>query len=442
MDELLSSPQPRARATAEEVAAAQRAAGGTAPAVQVSDALRNRDWGALAGRPAAQARQPLLPIGCAPSMSAVLSQACAWPPECRRMTPAIVMCARSRASSAHANMEVACLRALPNTPPLPPPTQVASEAEGAAEPLAQFWERAGGVWHSAATAAHAPGGRTIALVAHSAIVSAMLCRCLGLGPERLSLFRSAPGRSAPPLSTACARTRLLKHAQARRALALACLSSGLRPFTLGCALSRMHRLPAASLEPSVAGGRGSVTVIEFPDVAAAAGAAGIDAPEAAALSAGVVRCANYTAHLGARLLGGHACPAPPAPRRLLCTGPAPRRACIPTGPAPRRLLCTPWWCIVYASACLLSLRRGSSEAERETGMTLPGDPFCALCRRQPSCRRSLSGPCGSQSCLVTCSGQRVGPLNTLTDGCWAGQWAVPITGADADYAVCGLDGCF
>lgn len=204
----------------------------------------------------------------------------------------------------------------------------------------------------------------------------------------------------------------------------------------------MHRLPAASLEPSVAGGRGSVTVIEFPDVAAAAGAAGIDAPEAAALSAGVVRCANYTAHLGARLLGGHACPAPPAPRRLLCTGPAPRRACIPTGPAPRRLLCTPWWCIVYASACLLSLRRGSSEAERETGMTLPGDPFCALCRRQPSCRRSLSGPCGSQSCLVTCSGQRVGPLNTLTDGCWAGQWAVPITGADADYAVCGLDGCF
>jgi len=160
------------------------------------------------------------------------------------MTPAIVMCARARASSAHANMEVACLRALPNTPPLPPPTQVASEAEGAAEPLAQFWERAGGVWHSAATAAHAPGGRTIALVAHSAIVSAMLCRCLGLGPERLSLFRSAPGRSAPPLATACARTRLLKHAQARRALALACLSSGLRPFTLG--LRPVTDAPAAS----------------------------------------------------------------------------------------------------------------------------------------------------------------------------------------------------
>lgn len=45
--------------------------------------------------------------------------------------------------------------------------------------------------------------------------------------------------------------------------------------------------------------RCSVTVIEFPDVAAVAGTAGIDAPEAMALSAGVVRCANYTAHLGA-----------------------------------------------------------------------------------------------------------------------------------------------
>ncbi len=65
MDELLSSPQPRARETAEEVAAAQRAAGRTVAAVQVSDALRNRDWGALAGRPAAQARAHQLPLGCA-----------------------------------------------------------------------------------------------------------------------------------------------------------------------------------------------------------------------------------------------------------------------------------------------------------------------------------------------------------------------------------------
>ena len=29
-------------------------------------------------------------------------------------------------------------------------------------------------------------------------ISALLCRCLGLGAERLSLFRSAPGRRAAP----------------------------------------------------------------------------------------------------------------------------------------------------------------------------------------------------------------------------------------------------
>lgn len=72
----------------------------------------------------------------------------------------------------------------------------AGDAEGAAERLVDFWARAGGAWEAAAAAAHAPGGRTVAVVAHSAIISAMLCRCLGMGPERLSLFRSAPGRCA------------------------------------------------------------------------------------------------------------------------------------------------------------------------------------------------------------------------------------------------------
>ncbi len=258
--------------------------------------------------------------------------------------------------------------------------QVASEAEGAAEPLAQFWERAGGVWNSAATAAHAPGGRTIALVAHSAIISAMLCRCLGLGPERLSLFRSAPGRSAPPLATACAQTRLLKHAQARCALArMAHIGSAALHGCTGCRLRCRSQAGA--------GGRGSVTVIEFPDVAAAAGAAGIDAPEAAALSAGVVRCANYTAHLGAGLLEGQACAAPPVLHPWLM-----HHVCLdlPALPAPAlrpsgtQARCCWWLCSALSAA---------------------GSRYVGDC---------LSGPCGSQPCPVTCSGLRVGPSNALT----------------------------
>lgn len=53
---LLSSPQQRAVTTAEEIAAAQAAAGRTAPAVEVHAALQNRDWGALEGTPASQVR--------------------------------------------------------------------------------------------------------------------------------------------------------------------------------------------------------------------------------------------------------------------------------------------------------------------------------------------------------------------------------------------------
>ena len=51
---LLSSPQQRAVTTAEEIAAAQAAAGRTVPAVEVHAALQNRDWGALEGTPASQ----------------------------------------------------------------------------------------------------------------------------------------------------------------------------------------------------------------------------------------------------------------------------------------------------------------------------------------------------------------------------------------------------
>ncbi len=60
VDVLLSSPQRRAVVTAEEIAAAQGAACRTVPAVEVHDALRNRDWGTLEGTPAAQV--PLLPV--------------------------------------------------------------------------------------------------------------------------------------------------------------------------------------------------------------------------------------------------------------------------------------------------------------------------------------------------------------------------------------------
>ena len=45
----------------------------------------------------------------------------------------------------------------------------------------------------------------------------------------------------------------------------------------------------------------SVTVIEFPDMVPG-GPTGVDAPEAVAVSAGVVRCSNYTAHLGVHSL--------------------------------------------------------------------------------------------------------------------------------------------
>ena len=44
-----------------------------------------------------------------------------------------------------------------------------------------------------------------------------------------------------------------------------------------------------------------MTVIEFPDMVPG-GPTGVDAPEAVALSAGVVRCSNYTAHLGAHTI--------------------------------------------------------------------------------------------------------------------------------------------
>ena len=56
VDLLLSSPQQRAVTTAEEIAAAQAAAGRTVPAVEVHAVLQNRDWGALEGTPASQVR--------------------------------------------------------------------------------------------------------------------------------------------------------------------------------------------------------------------------------------------------------------------------------------------------------------------------------------------------------------------------------------------------
>ena len=102
--------------------------------------------------------------------------------------------------------------------------QVGVDVAGAAEQLGAFWQRSADAWAQLQEHCHRGGGKTVAVVTHSPLISAMLCHCLGLGPSNLSLFRT---------------------------------------------------------------GGGSVTIIDFPDVAQGDG-----------LSHGVVRCTNFTAHLG------------------------------------------------------------------------------------------------------------------------------------------------
>jgi broad specificity phosphatase PhoE len=82
-----------------------------------------------------------------------------------------------------------------------------------AEDLGEFWARTDAAWQrvlteaaprssyttGAAADAAADGGaapaarRTVVVVAHAAVASALVCHCLGLGPEGLPLFRFAAG---------------------------------------------------------------------------------------------------------------------------------------------------------------------------------------------------------------------------------------------------------
>jgi len=70
---------------------------------------------------------------------------------------------------------------------------VAADASGAAEAVDVFWDRCGRAWNALQTAAHEEGGRTIAVVTHSSVISGILCRSLEMGPADLSLFRTGGG---------------------------------------------------------------------------------------------------------------------------------------------------------------------------------------------------------------------------------------------------------
>lgn len=102
--------------------------------------------------------------------------------------------------------------------------QVTADMLGAAEQLDAFWRRSASVWAHLQAECHKGGGKTVAVVTHSPLISAMLCHCLGLGSADLSLFRT---------------------------------------------------------------GGGSLTIIDFPNVAAGDG-----------MRDGIFRCTNFSAHLG------------------------------------------------------------------------------------------------------------------------------------------------
>eukprot|EP00891_Asterochloris_glomerata_P007803 jgi/Astpho2/7803/Aster-06094 len=61
------------------------------------------------------------------------------------------------------------------------------------EPLSSLWERVLRAWKQVLEAAQAQGGQTVAVVGHSGVIAAMLCMCLGLGQDRVSMFRSDCG---------------------------------------------------------------------------------------------------------------------------------------------------------------------------------------------------------------------------------------------------------
>ena len=64
-----------------------------------------------------------------------------------------------------------------------------------AEPLADFEDRTRQAVRQLCDRSHAEGGKTVAVVAHSAVISALICHCLGLPEveESLSLFRTDAG---------------------------------------------------------------------------------------------------------------------------------------------------------------------------------------------------------------------------------------------------------
>ena len=64
-----------------------------------------------------------------------------------------------------------------------------------AEPLSEFEGRTRQALEEVCQRSHEKGGGTVAVVAHSAVLSALICHCLGLPEveESLSLFRTDAG---------------------------------------------------------------------------------------------------------------------------------------------------------------------------------------------------------------------------------------------------------
>lgn len=81
----------------------------------------------------------------------------------------------------------------PQHPLVPDALQLRSEALSdntkGGEPLSSLWERVLRAWKQVVEAAQAQGGQTVAVVGHSGVIAAMLCMCLGLGQDRVSMFR-------------------------------------------------------------------------------------------------------------------------------------------------------------------------------------------------------------------------------------------------------------
>ena len=96
-------------------------------------------------------------------------------------TPAWALCSMHRGATGGAG-----------GPPRTPLTRSAMQVQqrslpGDAEDLGTFWERVGSAYELAAETAQA--GATTCIVAHAAVHSALICRCLGLAPRDIGKFR-------------------------------------------------------------------------------------------------------------------------------------------------------------------------------------------------------------------------------------------------------------